>query len=75
MPFDSFVSNNGNAGLVVICHEDMTGNRGENVVGMSIFPICVEFEYFGGKTLHYLIRMMLLCCIANDIISLYQDYK
>ena len=45
------------------------------VAGISIFPISIEFQYFGGKTLHYLIMMMLLCYVTNDVISLYQDYK
>ena len=45
------------------------------VAGISVFPISVEFQYFGGKTLHYLIMMMTLHYIANDIISLSQDYK
>ena len=40
------------------------------VVGISVFPISVEFQYFGGKTLHYSIMMMSLHYIANDIISL-----
>ena len=38
-----FVLNNKNSGLVGICHEDMTGKRGENVMGLSVFPISVEF--------------------------------
>ena len=29
--------------MVVICHEDMTGKRGKNVAGISIFPIMIEF--------------------------------
>ena len=71
-----FVSNNKYAGLVVICHEDMTGKRGgENVAGISVFPISVEFQYFGRKTLHYSIMMMSLHYIANDVISLSPDYK
>ena len=39
-----------------ICHEGMTGKRGENVtgvnintVGMSIFLLPMEFLHFGGK--------------------------
>ena len=38
-----FVLNNGNSGIVVICHEDMTGKRGENVAGISMFHITIEF--------------------------------
>ena len=70
-----FVLNNKNSGLVVICHEDMIGKRGENVTGISVFPISVEFQYFGGRTLYYSIMMMSLHYIANDIISLSQNYK
>ena len=69
-----FVLNNKNSGIVVICHEDMTGKRGENA-GIRVFPISVEFQYFGRKTLHYSIMMMSLHYIANDIISLSPDYK
>ena len=39
-----------------ICHEDVTGKRGENVVrvnistvGMSTFLLHIEFLHFGGK--------------------------
>ena len=45
------------------------------VMGISILPFHVEFQYFGGKTLHYSIMMMSLCYITNDVISLSQDYK
>ena len=48
----------------------MTGRRGENVPGISMFPITVEFLYFSGEILHYSITMMSLCYIANDVISL-----
>ena len=51
------------------------GIYGIYVVGISMFPITVEFWYFGGKTLHYSIMMMALRYIANDIISLSGDYK
>ena len=57
---------------IVVCHEDMTGKRGENVTGMSILPFQVKFQYFGRKTLHYSIMMMSLHYVTNDIISLYQ---
>ena len=40
------------------------------VTGISMFPIMVEFQYFGGEILHYSIMMMSLCYIANDVISL-----
>ena len=43
-----------------ICHEDMTGKRGENVVGvnintagMSTFLLPMEFYILVGKYLHY----------------------
>ena len=45
------------------------------VVGISILPFLVKFQYFGGKTLHYSIMMMSLHHIANDVISLSQNYK
>ena len=49
----------------------MTGKRGgENVTGISVFPISVEFQYFGRKILHYSIMMMSLHYVAIDIISL-----
>ena len=44
-------------------------------MGISVFPISVEFQYFGRKTLHYLIMMMSLRYITHDVISLSQDYK
>ena len=31
---------------VLVCHEDMTGNGEENVMGISIFPFCIEFLMF-----------------------------
>ena len=34
---------------IVICHEDMTGQRGENVAGISILPFCIEFCILAGK--------------------------
>ena len=27
---------------IIVCHEDMTGKRGENVMGISIFPFRIE---------------------------------
>ena len=33
-------------------------------------PFGVEFQCFGGKTLHYSIMMMSLCYVASDVISL-----
>ena len=27
---------------IIVCHEDMTGKRGENVTGISIFPFRIE---------------------------------
>ena len=60
---------------IVICHEDMTGKRGENVAAISIFPFCIEFKYIGRKTPHYSIMMMSLHYVTNDIISFYRDYK
>ena len=45
------------------------------VVGISMFPITVEFGYFGRKILCYLIMVMSLHYIANDVISLSQDYN
>ena len=41
------------------------------VTGITILPFCIEFQYFGRKTLHYSIMMMSLCYITNDVISLY----
>ena len=42
-----FVLNNKNSGIVVICHEDMTGKRGgKNVVGISMFPITVVLIFW-----------------------------
>ena len=38
-----------------VCHEDMTGKRRENVVGMSIHPFQWNFYVLVGKYLHYLI--------------------
>ena len=50
IPLKELVANSG------ICHEDMTGKRGENVagvnintVGMSTFLLHIEFLHFGGK--------------------------
>ena len=45
------------------------------VAGISMFHIMVEFQYFGREILHYLIMMMWLHYVANDIISLSRDYK
>ena len=45
------------------------------VVAISMFPIMMEFQYFGRETLHYSIMMMSLCYAANDVIGLSQDYK
>ena len=72
LPFGSFVSHHKNVGRN--CHLSWGHDREkgmENVAGISILPFCMEFQYFGGKTLHYLIVIMSLCYITNDIISLY----
>ena len=45
------------------------------VTGISMFPIMIEFQNFGGETLHYSIMMMSLQYIVNDFISLSWDYK
>ena len=37
---DSFVLHYKKLVEIVICHEDMTGKRGENVTGVSILPFC-----------------------------------
>ena len=66
---------NKNSGIVVICHEEMTWKRGGECHGNKYDSISVDFQYFGGKILHYSIMMMSLCYITNDIISLSQDYK
>ena len=53
-----------------ICHGDMKGKRGENVMevnintmGMSIFLLPMEFYVLAGKYLHY--------SIFDDIITLH----
>ena len=48
---------------IIICHEDMTGKRGENVAGMGIHPFSMEFLCFGRKILH--------CSIFDDVITLH----
>ena len=47
---------------ISVCHEDMTGKRGKNVVGMSmnamgmsIHPFQWNFYVLAGKYLHYMI--------------------
>ena len=44
------------------------------VMVTSVFPVAMSFS-IGRETLHYLIMMMSLHCIANDVIGLSQDYK
>ena len=67
LPINSFVSYHGFTikmlVRIIVCHEDMTGKRGENVVGMSILPFPVEFSCFGGKILH--------CLISDVVITLH----
>ena len=39
LPIDNFVSHH----KIIVCHEDIIGKRGENVMGMSILPFQIEF--------------------------------
>ena len=61
---------------IIVCHEDMTGKRGENVVGMNILPFRNrDFNVLVGKPFITSILMMSLHYITNDVISLSQNYK
>ena len=50
-------------------------HRHTYIAGVSILHFCIEFQYFGKKTLHCSIMLMSLHYITNDVISLSQDYK
>ena len=43
--------------------------RGGECHGSKCVPDCNRVLVFGGETLHYLIAMMSLCYIINDIID------
>ena len=54
LPIDNFVSHHcftiKMLVEIVVCHEDMTGKRGKNVVGMSILPFWNrDFNVLAGK--------------------------
>ena len=38
--------------------------------GNKYVAYCDGVLVFGGETLHYLIMMMSVCCVANDVIGL-----